>query len=88
MDLENGIQMGKIPLTEGVASLPSPKSHKVMLGHPDFDPEDDDEYLTKIPEWTFREMAIAGVASGSGEYDVYKSFRFTSINPSSSMVND
>jgi hypothetical protein len=67
MDLENGIQMGKVPLTEGASSLPSPKSHKVMLGHPDFDPEDDDEYLKKLPECTFREMAITGVAGASGE---------------------
>lgn len=65
MDLENGIQMGKIPLTEGVSSLPSPNSHKAMLGHPDFDPEDDDVYLKKLPEWTYREMAISGVASVS-----------------------
>lgn len=65
MDLENGIQMGKIPLTDGVADLPSPKTHKVMLGHPDFDPEDDDEYLKKLPEWTAREMVISGVAGAS-----------------------
>jgi hypothetical protein len=74
MDLENGIQMGKIPLTDGVSSLPSPKSHKVMIGHPDFDPKDDDEYLKKLPEWTIREMAIAGVAGASGEFVVWQSF--------------
>jgi len=41
--------------------------HKSMLARDDFDPEDDDEFLKKIPEWNFRELAIFGFAGGSGE---------------------
>jgi len=69
MDIESGIEMKKEPLYgKGVASLPSPRTHKEMLADPHFNPEDDDEYLKKLPEWTLWEMTIAGVASGSGMY--------------------
>ena len=79
MDLENGIQMGKVPLTEGLPNSSSQNAHIAKLGHPDFDPEDDDEYLKKIPEWTAREMTIAGVASVSGECMYVDFYRQTKI---------
>lgn len=56
----------------GEASLPTPEQHKKgwhqkMLERDDFDPEDDDEYLKHIPEWTPRELFISGIAGSSGE---------------------
>jgi hypothetical protein len=69
MDIESGIEMKKEPLyTKGVASLPSPKTHKEMIAEPGFNPEDDDVYLKKLPEWTMWEMTITGIASGSGMF--------------------
>ena len=37
-----------------------------MLASKNFNPEDDDEYLKKLPEWTMWELTVAGAASGSG----------------------
>jgi hypothetical protein len=73
MDIENNLEMSGYSLMGGVPSLPSPGTHnkkgwhKAMLARDDFHPEDDDEYLKKIPEWTRGEIAITGLASGSGE---------------------
>jgi hypothetical protein len=66
MDIETGIEMRSEPLFKGVPSLPSPKTHKEMLASKNFNPEDDDEYLKKLPEWTMWELTVAGAASGSG----------------------
>lgn len=71
MDIENNLEMSGYSLMGGVPSLPSPGTHnkkgwhKAMLARDDFHPEDDDEYLKKIPEWTRGEIAITGLASGS-----------------------
>jgi len=71
MDIETGLELGKFPLmSQGEADLPSPNAYKaavIRASAPGFDPEDDDKYLEKIPEWTVKEMAVALVASGSGE---------------------
>jgi hypothetical protein len=69
MDIETGLELGKFPLmSQGEADLPSPNAYKaavIRASAPGFDPEDDDKYLEKIPEWTVKEMAVALVASGS-----------------------
>jgi len=78
MDIEAGIEMKSEPLFEqGVASLPSPKTHhQEMLASSNFNPEDDDEYLKKLPEWTMWELTVAGVASGSGKKPWFRRFIF------------
>ena len=78
MDIEAGIEMKSEPLFEqGVASLPSPKTHhQEMLASSNFNPEDDDEYLKKLPEWTMWELTVAGVASGSGKKPWYSKIYF------------
>jgi len=82
MDIEAGIEMKSEPLFEqGVASLPSPKTHhQEMLASSNFNPEDDDEYLKKLPEWTMWELTVAGVASGSVVTSVF-ALVIAGINP-------
>ncbi len=47
MDPESGIELGKVPLTQGEASLPPPPVSTKGRRNP----EDDDEYLVPIPPW-------------------------------------
>lgn len=68
MEYSNSIQMGRIPLTQGEASLPDPASHKqqsLNYANSMRDAESDDIYLKMIPPWTYRELFIAGTASTS-----------------------
>ena len=61
MDLESGIQMGKVPLTEGEAD--TVEVNTVHTGSP----EGDDVYLEELPPWTKKEIFVAVMATGSGE---------------------
>ena len=61
MDIENGLEMGKVPLTNGFEDSPEIKS--IQSGSP----EDDDVYLEELPPWTLKEIVIAVLAAGSGE---------------------
>lgn len=65
MDIESNVEMTTQPFLGGVASLPSPKSHAEQIRDPNFNPEDDDEYLEQLPEWTMAEIATAVGAVGS-----------------------
>ena len=67
MDIESNVEMTTQPFLGGggVASLPSPKSHAEQIRDPNFNPEDDDEYLEQLPEWTVAEIATAVGAVGS-----------------------
>ena len=70
MDLESGIEMGKVPLTKSEADLPITKG---VADFPELStvhsgsPEDDDVYLEELPEWTAKEVVIVVMATGSGE---------------------
>lgn len=59
MDLESGIQMGKVPLTEGEAD--TVEVNTVHTGSP----EGDDVYLEELPPWTKKEIFVAVMATGS-----------------------
>ena len=59
MDIESGLELGKIPLTAGEASLPPPPPETKHRKNP----EDDDYYLVPIPPWTAREIAITALAT-------------------------
>ena len=61
MDLESGIQMGKVPLNDDKSE--KFEVHTVHSGSP----EDDDVYLEELPPLTKREIFVLVMATGSGE---------------------
>ena len=81
-DSPSAIELKKIPLIhQGEASLPEiTKSILEHRGKTHLNPEDDDEYLIPIPEWTLKEILMALTASGTSILSLVLVI-FVSINP-------